>query len=620
MTDQTLALAADFPETSNDAWRALVEKALKGGAFEKLVTKSDDGFAIQPLYPQTAPADQQPVGRNAGEKWALMQRVDHTSPDAANEQALEDLNDGAVGLTLTFAGASMARGYGLPVSVEALATALAGVHTNLIPIRLEAGPAAADAGQAFLDYAEKADLSGGDLSVSFGADPLGTLASAGALGQDMDAMTGALAALGKRASAMGLAARLYEADGRAYADAGASEGQELGATLATALAYLRALESAGHSLEEAAGMIGFTLSFDANQFLGIAKARAMRRLWARAMEACGVENRTMHLHGETAWRMMTKRDPWVNMLRVTLATFAAGVGGVDSLTVLPFTQALGLPDGFGRRIARNTQHILLDESNLYRVADPAAGSGAVESLTEELAREGWTFFQSIEAAGGMQAALYSGLVQRAIAATHATRKTRIAKRRDELTGASAFPNIHEAPVEVLDVAAIPVSVTGGTRLETPLASLRLAEDYEALRDASDKAADAGKRPSVFLANLGPVAAFTARATWAKNFFEAGGIEALASDGFASADEAVAAFKTSGADLVCLCSSDAVYADLAEDTAKAFAAAGAKTIYLAGKGGEQAEALQAAGVETFVHVGVDVLAILHQAHAKLGLTA
>jgi len=321
---------------------------------------------------------------------------------------------------------------------------------------------------------------------------------------------------------------------------------------------------------------------------------------------------------ETAWRMMTRRDPTVNILRSTVAVVAAGLGGADAITVLPFTAALGLPDGFARRIARNTQLILLEESNLAKVSDPAAGSGAIENLTQQLCAAAWSLFQEIEKTGGADAALEQGLIQNRVAATRVEREKNIARRRDPLTGTSEFPDINEAAVHVLDVARHEPAAGGAPTTIAALPRVRLAEPFEDLRDTSDrKLAATGTRPKVFLANLGRLSDFTARTLFAKNFFEAGGIEAVSNDGFAGRDAMIAAFKASGAKLACLCSSDKVYAAEAADAAHALAAAGAH-VYLAGRPGEIEPALKQAGVQEFIYVGCDVLAVLQRAHRQLGL--
>jgi methylmalonyl-CoA mutase len=302
------------------------------------------------------------------------------------------------------------------------------------------------------------------------------------------------------------------------------------------------------------------------------------------------------------------------MLRTTIAIAAAGVGSADSIVVLPHTAALGLPDAFARRIVRNTQLILLEESNLARVADPAAGSGAIEDLTQKLSSAAWTMFQEIENAGGAWAALEARLIQTKVAAVRTERQQAVARRKDALTGTSDYPNLDEAPAAVLGVTPGTPPKEAVTTLTTDaLPRIRLAEPFEALRDASDRVlAKTGARPKVFLANLGKLSDFTARATFAKNFYEAGGIEAVTNDGFKSQADMVAAFKASGAKLACLCSSDKMYESEAAGAAEALAATGA-VMHLAGRPGENEKSWRQAGVKDFIYMGCDTLSTLQAVH-------
>ena len=350
----------------------------------------------------------------------------------------------------------------------------------------------------------------------------------------------------------------------------------------------------------------------------MAKFRALRLLWARIEESCGLKPKPLFIAAETAWRMMTQRDSAVNMLRATMATFSAGLAGANSICVLPHTLALGMPDSGARRIARNTQLILLEESNLARVTDPAAGAGGIETLTRELCDAAWAMFQDIEKAGGAFAALVSNTFQPKVAATRAARQAAVAKRRDVLTGASEFPNLQETRASVLKVKPIPAKPYGKDKIKFPaLEPLRLAEPFEALRDKSDHMlARKGARPKVFLANLGTPADFTARATFAKSFFETGGIEAIDTDGFTDPATLAEAFKASGAALACLCSSDKQYPAHAAAAARALQSAGARHIYLAGRPGELEADLRAAGVQDFIFAGGDALAMLVQAYALM----
>ena len=408
------------------------------------------------------------------------------------------------------------------------------------------------------------------------------------------------------------------ADGRVVHDAGGSEAQELAFVLGVAVLYLRVLEWSGIPLDDARTMISARLSADADQFLTMAKFRALRRLWARVETASGLAPKPLFIAAETAWRMLTQRDPYVNMLRATMATFSAGVAGANAITVLPHTLALGLPDAFARRAARNTQLVLLEESNLAKVADPAAGSGGIETLTDELCQSAWALFQATENAGGAFAALEQSVIQPKVAATRAARQASIAKRREVLTGASEFPNLHEPRAAVLKVKPVPAEPYGKQKIKfSPLAPMRLAEPFEALRDKSDHLlARKGARPKVFLANLGTPADFTARATFAKSFFETGGIEALDTEGFSDPAALADACKASGAALVCICSSDKLYATKAADAAKALHAAGAAHIYLAGRPGDHEATFRDAGVSDFIVAGGDALKVLQGAYKRM----
>jgi methylmalonyl-CoA mutase len=555
-----------------------------------------------------------------GAAWQVMARVDHPDPAAANAQALQDLENGATGLSLVFAGAIGAYGFGLPASAEALARALEGVQLDAIAIALDLSAPAKDAAPLVAELVKTRGLAPEKVAIRFGHDPISAHAFIGSSPLRWPELAPRFAEHVAELARMGFNGPLTAADGRLIHNAGGSEAQELAYVLSVAVGYLRALEDAGTKLDAARGMIEFRLAADVDQFLTIAKFRALRKLWARVEAACGVTPQPAYVAAETAWRMMTQRDPYVNMLRATIAVAAAGLGGADAIGVLPFTAALGLPDRFARRIARNTQLILLEESNLAKVADPAAGSGTVEDLTDKLCAAAWILFQEIERAGGAWAALASGFIQQKVAAVRAEHEKAVAARRDALTGASAFPDLHEAPVAVLDAA--PVQVTADfppVVTFDPLPSIRLAAPFEALRDASDRMlADTGARPKIFLANLGTAADFTARATFAKNFFEAGGIEAVTNDGFPDLAAMVDAFKASGARLACLCSSDAVYGREAAPSAKALLAAGTAHLYLAGRPKDQ-DALKMAGVGTLVYVGCDALAVLQSAHEQIAST-
>jgi len=518
-----------------------------------------------------------------------------------------------------FAGANGAHGFGLDPSPEAIEKILDGVFLDAgISLELQIGPQSRMAAIHVAELVKRKGFAPTACDIRFGLDPLGACAVWGssphAWAEIVPAVTNAVQAL----AALGFKSPIVAADGRVVHDAGGSEVQELAFTLAAAVAYLRAIEQSGFALDAAQGMIYARLAADADQFLTLAKFRAMRLLWARVAQACGLTSNSLFIAADTSWRMLTQRDAFVNMLRATMATFSAGLGGANAITVLPHTLARGLPDPFARRVARNTQLVLLEESNLAKVSDPAAGSGGIEALTRELSEAAWALFQETEKAGGLFAALEQNVIQRKVAATRAAREVNIAKRRDVLTGASEFPNLHEADIAVLDAKPIVLPSYGEAKFKfDPLTPMRLAAPFEALRDKSDAILKkTGKRPKVFLANLGTAADFTARATFAKSFFEAGGIEAIDNEGYFVFAELAAAFKASGAEIACLCSSDKVYAGKAADAARALQAAGARHIYLAGRPGEQEAAYRGAGVGDFIFAGSDALAVLRDAYRRM----
>ncbi|WP_327292930.1 methylmalonyl-CoA mutase family protein [Streptomyces sp. NBC_01198] len=611
LPDDRISPAAEFPGATREQWQQLVAGVLrKSGkevsgpeAEQALSTTVDGGLLVRPLYtaedgaPDLGLPGFPPYVRGSRllGGWDVRQR--HLLPDPArtNEAVLADLEGGVSSLWLAVGGA------GLPVAD--LGRALEGVYLDLVPVVLDAGPDTGAAARELLRLYGDRGVEPGQARGNLGADPLAYAARTGTVPSYDDAV--ALAGLA-REQYPGL--RALTVDALPYHQAGASAAQELGASLATGVAYLRVLTSAGLDVEAALGQLEFRYAATADQFLTIATLRAARRLWSRVAEVTGVPSAGgQRQHAVTSTVMMTRRDPYVNMLRTTLAGLAAGVGGADALTVLPFDEALGLPDAFARRIARNTSAILLEESHLGRVADPAGGSWYVERLTEELARAGWAFFQELEAAGGQEKALGSGLVGERIAATWQARTRELATRREPVTGVSEFPQLAERPVRR---EPAPARAAGGG-----LPQVRRDEAYEALRARSDAhLATTGVRPKVFLAALGPASAHTARVSFASNLFQAGGVEPVHDPVTVDAETVASAFAASGADVACLCSSDALYAEQAEAVVGALRSAGASWVCLAGRPGSLP------GIDTFVFLGCDAVAVLSTVLDRAGVAA
>lgn len=653
-TDVT-ALTGAFDVPSEDQWRALVDKALKGGDFEKkLVSKTLDGLRIDPLYKRREGAQPTPT-QHGQAPWRVSARVDHPDPKAAAAQALNDLTNGVDTLTLVFAGARSARGYGLVApTVDALDAALDGVDLSMIRLRLDPAPGARIHAGLAVALLAKRGHEPADCDVEFGLDPIGSLTTTGGIAAAWPLVGERLSDAVKDLQGRGFAGPFITCDVRPYHEAGASEAQELAAALATGVTYLRALTEHGLSADDSAKALCFTLAIDADQFLSIAKLRALRRLWARVETACGLEPQPVRIHAETAWRMMSARDAWVNMLRTTMAAFAAGVGGADGLTVLPYPGPIGLADPFARRIARNQQTILIEESNVWRVSDPVAGAGGYEALTDQLCEAAWGAFQEIEREGGLIESLKSGALQARLATTREARRADVAKRKAPLTGTSEFPKLDEGAIDVLDVKPVrsattsqsgngPAPVTfaelveklscgaDATSLTGPaeadgltieaLPSVRLGEDFEALRTRSDDHfAAKGARPEVFLACMGKIAQHTLRSTWTRNLLAAGGVEAVQQAGYETADAAADDFKANGAPVAVICSSDDVYAEMAVATAQALKAAGAKKVLVAGRPGDLEGALREAGVDGFIFAGQDMVALLTELQRDVGIPA
>lgn len=599
LPDDGLELAAEFPDVSHEQWQRLVAGVLrKSGkdvegaqAEEALSTALEDGLRTRPLYsahdaapdpglPGFAPfvRGSRAEGNTVG-GWDVRQR--HTTADGAT--VLADLENGVTSLWL-----AVGEG-GIPVS--SLGGTLEGVYLDLAPVVLDAGREVEPAARELLRLYEERGVAKDAARGNLGADPLGHEARTG---QSYDFSP--VAALARLCAEEYPGLRALTVDALPYHEAGGSAAQELGCSLATGVAYLRELTGAGLSVEQACGQLEFRYAATADQFLTIAKLRAARRLWARVAEVCGAPGAGAQVqHAVTSSVMMTRRDPWVNMLRTTIATLAAGAGGADSVTVLPFDHALGLPDAFARRIARNTSTILIEESHLARVIDPAGGSWYVERLTDELAQAGWEFFQRIERGGGLATALRSGQLGRDLADTWQARSGKLAGRREPITGVSEFPHLAEKPVERKPA---PEGPSGG------LPRVHRDEAYEELRARSDAhLAATGSRPRIFLAALGPAAAHTARLTFAANLFQAGGIEAVTEG----------TFEDSGATEVCLCSSDALYEERAATVAAELRAAGASQVFLAGRPG------QYPGVDAYVFAGCDAVAVLSATLDRMGVS-
>ncbi|MCF3935580.1 methylmalonyl-CoA mutase family protein [Acuticoccus sp. M5D2P5] len=434
----------DTVKAGADAWRALVDKALKGAPFETLTTTTADGAVLQPLY---RPAEPVYSGRASHGRWDIVQRVDTDANAAA--QAREDLESGANALSIVFAGAPSAFGGGLSAgTVTALDSALDGVHLGLFPVHLEAGANSIAALTMFIALAES--RASRPQYLHAGIDPIGAFAATGTMAHP-DTLFPRLAQTVRTLIDLAPEGTLVRADGRIVAEAGATPAEELAFALASVTAMLRALDKEGIAAETILPRIEMTLTATADQFATIAKFRAARRLFALVAEACGV-NAPLTLNATTAARMLSLSDPQTNLLRLTIAAFAAGVGGADAVTVLPFD---GIGSPFARRMSRNIQTLLLEESHVDAIADPGAGSGAIEAYTDTIAAAAWEKFQAHDA-GGLIERIADGTVARIVGASAEREAAALAAGEAVMIGVTRHPPETKTPIAVRPASAMPL--------------------------------------------------------------------------------------------------------------------------------------------------------------------
>ena len=604
-----LSLLAGGQEHSRAAWeKAAADVLRKAGrmkdgdpdelVWRKLTRTTLDGIEIAPLgtpeslndvppagVPGTAPYTRGTAPSPPDAGWDIRTQVADPDAPTAAAAALDDLENGGTSLWLVLGTGG--------VALPDLPAVLEKVYVDLAPVVLDAPEDPVPAAEAFIAVLDDRGVSPAP-GTSLGGDPVSARVRQVSPNSDasVDEVVGRLAALAREHRTLALTV-----DGTAVHDLGATDVQELGYTLGVGVHYLRALAAAGLDPHAAASLIEFRYAVTDEQFTSIAKLRAARRLWHRVLELSGAGDAPGQVqHAVTSRPMTTKHDPWVNLLRGTVAAFAAGVGGASSVTVLPFDAAIGLPDGFSRRIARNTSSLLIHEAHVARVRDPAGGAYAIERLTDDLARSGWAAFQELEAEGGVLASLdlpQGGLLDRITHQAVEPRRRQVATRRRPITGVTEFPNLEEQLPERRPLPA-----------GAPTAA-RYAADFEAMRD------EPAPIP-VFLATLGPLAQHTARAGFAANLLAAGGVHTVPAGATSGVEDLLAAYD--GQPVVCLAGSDAAYAAWGADAAAALREAGARYVVLAGKPGDRT--VRPDLVDDSCALGVDALAFLTRVREEL----
>jgi methylmalonyl-CoA mutase len=583
----------------------------------------------------------------------------------------QDLERGAEALWLRLGPRNGCR----VLTIDELDDLLGAVDLGTTSICLDGGSDALAVASGLLALAQRRGVPYTALDGGLGFDPVGLLAREGRIQGGLRARFAELQDLGSWCSRNAPGLRAANVSSDPYDGGGASIVQELAYTIATGLEYLRRLTDGGMSVDAAARQIRFSYAVSGDFFTQVAKLRAARWLWAKVVITAGGEPNAaaMQLHCRTSRFTKTQRDPWVNMLRVTAECTAAVLGGAQSIATAPFDCAIGPADELAQRVARNTQIVLREESHLGAVADPAGGSWFVERLTNDLARAAWDQLRTIEAGGGVLAALGSGALVDAVGEVADTREKRIAERKTPIVGVSEFPNLHEGAVERDPVSAEEIqrllkasvdsldlgahrdrlraiagsvneaerepgaltdaclaATTGGADMYSvatvlqhgqpdlhmePILQWRAAEVWEQLRTRSDQQPT---RPVAFFANLGPIPSHKARSTWTQNLLAAVGIGAATSDGFEDMEALATAWNASAASLAVICGSDEDYAALLEPAVAALKKAGCPVVLVAGRPGEREAALREAGVSDFVFVGADVLTVMTEVLDSVGV--
>jgi methylmalonyl-CoA mutase len=699
---------SEFSPASYEAWRSAAEKTLKGAPFEKkLVSRTYEGIELQPLYRQedierlphldSLPGftpyvrGSHPLGHTE-KPWEVAQEYAYSTPGALNEALLADLGRGLTAVNLSLDPAtrlgldvdaapaeSVGRGGVSVSSLDDLGKALNRIDLEATPLFVQAGAMGLPFAALLVALVRKQAKSPERLRGCVGMDPLGVLGRDGNTPRSLERSYDEIAQFTSWAIANAPQLQTISVASHPYHDAGGTVTQELAFALATGVEYLRAMQARGLSIDEVAPRMRFVLSISSQCFMEIAKLRAARPLWAKAVKAFGGGEQAQKLstHARTSTWNKTKYDPYVNMLRTTVEAFAGVIGGCDSLHVGPFDEIARLPDEFSRRIARNTHIILREECHVDRTVDPAGGSWYVETLTHTVAKKAWETFQEVEKQGGMYKALLAGFPQSQVAGIAAQRAKSIAARKDIFVGTNMYANMKDTPLpapqtdwealrrerarelaeyreatdqdwrqgaldklakaspdKVMEAAIhaasggatlgdLSATLGAGDTSDTPIEALRThrgSELFEELRDAARAFAEkTGSPPKVFLANLGPLAQHKARSDFSRGFLEIGGFDVMGDTSYPDAAAAANGALESQAPIVVICSTDAAYPDFVPPLTRQIKAAKPDTtVLLAGYPPDHVEAFKQAGVDNFIHLRANCYDMLVSLQKKVGV--
>lgn len=680
----------EFPFPDVQKWKETAEESLKGKSFETLITKTYEGIELKPLYVQKDVENLSHVNdlpgegsfvrgadylRNSAKAWDIAQEITGRSAKQFNKAIIEDLKRGQTMVNLVVDEATK-RGYdadeaeealvglnGVPVaSINDLRDALANIDLEEHRLFMQTGISALPLYASLVAYAKDQNINIKDLVAFIGLDPIGTVVASGKSKLGIKRLYNTMAQLAKWSNQNSPNVKTIYIQAELYHNAGGSATEELAFALSTGVEYINEMLDRGLEIDGIANQVYFSFAVGSNVFMEIAKLRAARMLWSKIVESFGGSKQAqkMYIHVRSSNWTKTVYDPYVNMLRTTTEAFAGAVGGANSMHVSPFDEAIRPDDTFSRRIARNTQIILQEESLLNQIVDPAGGSWYVESLTDAVASKAWELFQEVEKNGGMYESLKAGLIQQKVTATAKQKKNNIEYRKDRIVGTNMYPNLDEKPLQIreaiegfkaplierikakkaakredvikaleevkaavtndgqlvpafINAAAIGATIgemidqlaenCKGAELEK-LTFGRGAEGFEQLRKASESYKEKnGQYPKIFFANLGSIPKHKARADFSAGFFAAGGFESVTTSGFASSEEAVKAALESGIDIVTICGTDEQYEEFVPAIAKELKNNN-KDIYIlvAGKPSQELESQYVkAGVDEFIHV-------------------
>ncbi|TRZ52688.1 methylmalonyl-CoA mutase [bacterium] len=700
-----LNLRNDFPETTYEEWKKVVEKDLKGAPFgKKLITKTYEEINLSPIYTQedldkikteeAFPGFYNYIrGSNAGGyhtcKWNIAQELSYASAEELNVALRHDLERGQYVIYFTPDKATLksndpdnsskvdvGMGGTSLVNISDLSIALKNIELNKYSVYINAGFSVLPLMSMLIAYAKEYKIDTKNLKGKITTDPIAYSLENGTLPVDFKTAFDEMASALKWCIDNKSGIKTIGINGLPYINSGASSVQELGYVMSTAVEFINQMLSRGFKIDDIAPYFHLNLGIGTFYFMEVAKLRAARILWAKIIQAYGgiKESEKISIHAKSSNYNQTKYDIYVNMLRNTTQAFSAIVGGADSISTYPFDSTLGAPDEFSRRIARNTQIILNEESHLGHVIDPAGGSYYIESLTVEVAKRSWELFQSVEKDGRMLKSVEKGIPQSAIKKVAGQKKSDIAKRKSILVGNNAYANMTEdKPVakdskqneffkkrvenikkyrsekrkssfaelsglsgtelmnSVIDAFAGGATIGEVSRslhgrkksIEIPALDIhRASEMFEELRDASFAYKEKnGHFPKVFLSTIGPLKQHKARADFARGFFETGGFDVIYEKGFNTPAEAVSAAAASGAKIIVICSTDDTYPELVPAIAGGIKSKAADAvIILAGYPKEQIEEHKKSGVDDFIFTGADAYALLKKLIDKLNQTS